>query len=50
MSDGAELSSWCRVENCMEEHHDASDGLECGQGADGGEPPRSGRVDEGEGE
>ena len=50
MSDGAKLSNWCRVENCMEDHHDASDGVECGEGADGGEPPRSSRVDEGEGD
>ena len=50
MSDGAELPSWRHVEYCMEEHHDAGDGVECGEGPDGGEPPRSGGVDEGEGE
>ena len=50
MSDGAEFPSWCRVENCMEDHHDGGDGVECGQGADGGEPPRSGGVDEGKGD
>ena len=49
MSNGAELSSWRLVEYRMEDHHDASDGVECGQGADGGEPPRSGGVDEGKG-
>ena len=49
MSDGAEFPSWRHAEYCMEDHHDASDGVECGQGADGGEPPGSGGVDEGEG-
>ena len=50
MSDGAELLSWCDVEYCMEDHHDGGDGVECGKGPDGGEPPGSGGVDESEGE
>ena len=33
----------------MEEHHDGGDGVECSQGPDGREPPRSGGVYEGEG-
>ena len=50
MSDGAELPRRCPVEYRMEENHDGGDGVECDEGSDGGEPPRSGGVDEGEGD
>ena len=50
MSDGAEFPSWRHVEYGVEDHHDAGDGVECSESPDGGEPPRSGGVDEGEGE